>query len=94
VRAGAVLPVGPELQYANERAWDPLSFEVYPGDVGRTEIEVSDDRRQLRLQLTVDDRSVLLEGGPLDYVPVVRIHRPDGVPIETRLGERIQLGQS
>ena len=91
VRAGAVLPMGPELQYANERAWDPLSFEIYPGEPGRTELEVSDDRRQLRLQLMMDARRVLLEGGPLDYVPVVRMHRSDGAPIESRLGESIEL---
>jgi alpha-D-xyloside xylohydrolase len=91
VRAGAVLPMGPELQYANERAWDPLRFEIYAGDVGRTEHEVSDDRRHLHLQLTVNERSVLLEGGPLDYVPVVRIHRPDEAPIESRLGESVKL---
>jgi len=27
VRAGAVIPMGPKLQYVNERAWDPLTFE-------------------------------------------------------------------
>lgn len=91
VRAGAVLPLGPELQYANERAWDPLTFEIYPGDPGRTELEVTDERRQLRLRLTVDDRGVLLEGGPLDYVPTVRVHRPVGAPVEGRLGASVDL---
>jgi alpha-D-xyloside xylohydrolase len=94
VRAGAVIPMGPELQYANERAWDPLSFEVYLGSEGVTEMEVADDHRQLRLQLAVNEQSVLLEGGPLDYVPVVRIHRSDAAPIECRLGERVELSQS
>ena len=91
VRAGAVVATGPDLQYATERSWDPLSFEIYPGDPGRTELEITDDRRQVRLQLTVDDRTVLLEGGPLDHVPVLRMHRPGGAPIEGRLGESFKL---
>ena len=91
VRAGAVLPMGPDLQYANERSWDPLSFDIYPGENGRTDLQVSDDHRELRLQLTVDERSVLLDGGQLDYVPDVRVHRPDGTPIDGRLRERIEV---
>jgi alpha-D-xyloside xylohydrolase len=94
VRAGAVIPMGPELNYVNEKAWDPLSFDVYLGSEGVTEMEVADDHRQLRLQLAVNEQSVLLEGGPLDYVPVVRIHRSDAAPIESRLGERVELSQS
>jgi alpha-D-xyloside xylohydrolase len=91
VRAGAVIPMGPELQYASEQAWDPLSFEVYPGVGGVTEFDIADDRRQLRLQLTVSERTVLLEGGPLDYVPIVRLHRPDTSRIDGRLGVTIEL---
>jgi alpha-D-xyloside xylohydrolase len=91
VRAGAVIPLGPELQYANERAWDPLSFDVYPGAEGGTRIEVGDDRRQLAFNLTVDGRRVLLEGGPLEYVAAVRVHRSDRPPVESRLGEGVDL---
>ncbi len=91
VRAGAAIPMGPELQYANERPWDPLSFDVYPGAAGVSDFEIADDRRQLRLQLTVGERTVLLEGGPLDYTPIVRIHLPSGAPIESALGEIVTL---
>ena len=91
VRAGAVLPMGPDLQYANERTWDPLSFDVYPGRDGQTALEVTDDHRSLSFQLTVDRGRVVLEGGPLDYVPIVRIHRPDGAPIEGGLGQATEL---
>jgi len=91
VRAGAVIPVGPDLQYATERSWDPLSFDVYPGASGLTEFQIADDRRQLRLQLTGSERTVLLEGGPLDYIPIVRVHRPNGAPIEGILGETVTL---
>jgi alpha-D-xyloside xylohydrolase len=91
VRAGAVIPRGPDLQYATEQTWDPLSFDVYPGAAGVNDFEIADDRRQLRLQLTVGERTVLLEGGPLDYTPIVRIHLLSGAPIESTLGEIVTL---
>jgi len=91
VRAGAVLPMGPELRYANERSWDPLSFQVYPGSEGTTEIELADDRRQLHFTMKVERERLRLEGGPLDYVASVRVHRPDGPPVEGRLGQTIDL---
>jgi alpha-D-xyloside xylohydrolase len=34
VRAGSVLPFGPELQYANEKPADPIELRVYPGTDG------------------------------------------------------------
>jgi alpha-glucosidase (family GH31 glycosyl hydrolase) len=91
VRAGAVIPRGPDLQYATEQTWDPLSFDVYPGAAGVNDFEIADDRRQLRLQLTVGERTVLLKGGPLDYTPIVRIHLFSGAPIESTLGEIVTL---
>ncbi|TME20487.1 MAG: glycoside hydrolase family 31 protein, partial [Chloroflexi bacterium] len=92
VRAGAVLPMGPELHYANERNWDPLSFEVYPGDASASEMRIADDHRDLRFELTVDAERVLLEGGPLEYEAVVRVHRPDGPPIAGTMGRPVALG--
>jgi len=91
VRAGAVLPMGPELQSANERAWDPLTFEIYPGDLGRTELDVTDDRRRLRFTLTVSGQTVLLEGGPLDYATEVRVHQSDASPLAGHLGQIVTL---
>jgi len=94
VRAGAVIPMGPELQHANERAWDPLRFEVYPGGEGVTEMELTDDHRRLRFTMTVHGQHVRLEGGPLDYVARVRVHRPDGPPLEGLLGQAIDFTSS
>ena len=91
VRAGAVIPMGPELQYTDERNWDPLSFDVYPGKSDATEFELADNSRLLRFKITVNDQSVLLEGGPLDYLPAVRVHRSDREPVNGRLGESIEL---
>lgn len=34
VRAGSILPVGPDVQYATEKKWDNLEIRVYPGADG------------------------------------------------------------
>ena len=31
VRAGSILPLGPEMQYVGEKTWDNLEIRVYPG---------------------------------------------------------------
>ncbi|MDQ6712951.1 MAG: DUF4968 domain-containing protein [Candidatus Dormibacteraeota bacterium] len=91
VRGGAVIPMGPDLQYATERSWDPLSFEVYPGPVGTKDFDLTDDHRQLQFRLTVADRSLLLTGGPLNYEADFRIHRPQRPPIVGRMGRTIDF---
>ena len=91
VRAGAVLPIGPDLQFANERNWDPLSFEIYPGPAGTTDFEVTDASRRLSFQLTANDEEVRLEGGPLDYPAEAHVHRPNGPPIPGQLGRAVPL---
>ena len=35
VRAGSILPLGPEMQYVGEKAWDNLEIRVYPGANGQ-----------------------------------------------------------
>ena len=35
VRAGSILPAGPEVQYATEKSWAELDVKVYPGADGR-----------------------------------------------------------
>ncbi len=35
VKAGSILPVGPEVQYSTEKPWDNLELRVYPGADGR-----------------------------------------------------------
>jgi alpha-D-xyloside xylohydrolase len=89
VRAGAVIPMGPELEYANQRSWNPLSFDVYPGADGVAEFELTDDHRQLRFQLTVEALRVQLDGGPLDYKAEVSVHGAGGPPARGHLGQPI-----
>ena len=31
IRAGSILPLGPEMQYVGEKAWDNLELRIYPG---------------------------------------------------------------
>lgn len=31
VKAGSILPIGQDLQYSNEKAWDNITLNVYPG---------------------------------------------------------------
>ncbi|MDE5752615.1 MAG: DUF5110 domain-containing protein [Duncaniella sp.] len=33
-RAGAIIPIGPDVQYASEKPWDNLTIQVYPGADG------------------------------------------------------------
>ena len=32
VRAGSIVPLGPEMQYVGEKPWDNLELRIYPGD--------------------------------------------------------------
>ncbi len=34
VKAGAILPIGPDVQYTSEKPWDDLEIRVYPGADG------------------------------------------------------------
>jgi alpha-D-xyloside xylohydrolase len=91
VRAGAVIPMGPALEHVNERPWDPLSFDVYPGGEAVSEMNLTDDRRALHFTMTVERDQLLCEGGPLDYPAEVRVHRPAGPPHSGLLGRPVVL---
>lgn len=34
VRAGAILPIGPDVQYSTEKSWDELEIRIFPGADG------------------------------------------------------------
>lgn len=34
IKAGSIIPVGPEVQYAAEKSWDNLEIRIYPGSDG------------------------------------------------------------
>ena len=31
VKAGSIIPFGPEVQYAGQKSWDNLELKIYPG---------------------------------------------------------------
>lgn len=35
VRAGSIIPLGPDVEYAGEKKWDDLEIRVYPGNNGK-----------------------------------------------------------
>ncbi|HKP13855.1 MAG TPA: TIM-barrel domain-containing protein, partial [Blastocatellia bacterium] len=43
VRAGAVIPMGPEMNYVGEKPFDPLTLVVYPGAKGEAAASIYED---------------------------------------------------
>jgi alpha-glucosidase len=43
VRGGAIVPMGPEMNYVGEKATDPVTFEIYPDGQGRAEVSLYED---------------------------------------------------
>jgi len=43
VRAGAIIPTGPELKYVGEKPADPITFNIYPDDKGFASVTLYED---------------------------------------------------
>ena len=43
VRGGAIIPMGPEMNYVGEKATDPITFEIYPDGQGKAEAALYED---------------------------------------------------
>jgi alpha-glucosidase (family GH31 glycosyl hydrolase) len=43
VRGGAIIPMGPEMNYVGEKATDLLTFEVYPDAQGNARAQLYED---------------------------------------------------
>jgi alpha-glucosidase len=43
VRGGAIIPMGPEMNYVGEKVTDPLSFEIYPDAQGNAAMSLYED---------------------------------------------------
>jgi len=43
VRGGAIIPMGPEMNYVGEKATDPLTFEIYPDAQGKAQLSLYED---------------------------------------------------
>ena len=83
VRAGSILPIGPELQYTDEKPSDPITFVVYTGADGRFSLYEDDgtsygyERGQFtRIPLHWDEASRTLTIGRREgSVPGMLAHR-------------------
>jgi alpha-D-xyloside xylohydrolase len=80
VRSGAILPWGPDVQYAEEKPWDQLEIRVYPGADGEFTLYEDEHnsyryemgfRSEIRFhwddkarRLTIDDRKGAFAGMP------------------------------
>src|SRR4030095_5027891 len=43
VRAGAIVPMGPEMNYTGEKPLDPVTFNIYPDDKGSASATLYED---------------------------------------------------
>jgi alpha-glucosidase len=43
VRAGAIIPTGPQLNYVGEKPIDPITFNIYPDDKGSASLTLYED---------------------------------------------------
>jgi alpha-glucosidase len=43
VRAGAIIPMGPEMSYTGEKPQDPITFNIYPDDQGSASMTLYED---------------------------------------------------
>jgi alpha-glucosidase len=43
VRAGAIIPMGPELRYVGEKPFDPITFNIYPDEKGSASVTLYED---------------------------------------------------
>jgi alpha-glucosidase (family GH31 glycosyl hydrolase) len=43
VRAGAIIPMGPEIKYVGEKPFDPITLAIYPDEKGSAATTVYED---------------------------------------------------
>ena len=83
VRAGSILPLGPFVQYSDEKPWDDLEIRIYPGADGTFTLYEDEgdndnyERGQFsEIVFTWDDGSQSLTIGPRKgHFPGMRVHR-------------------
>ena len=106
VRAGSILPIGPDVQYAAEKAWDDLELRVYPGANGSFVLYEDEGDgfnyehgQYTEIPLTWNDRSrTLTIGRRQGQFPGMlqtrqfRVHTPDGaVKTVTYKGAKVSV---
>jgi len=78
VRGGAVIPMGPEMKYVGERAFDPITFAIYPNEEGFASATLyEDDGNSLAYQRR-GFRRTKLEVRRVAQAYVVKTSAPEG----------------
>jgi len=69
VKAGAIVPLGPTMEYVEQKAFDPLTVEVYPcgksefvlqGDDERTHLECVKGKKRIDFAVDGKNREYML----------------------------------
>ena len=78
VRSGAIIPMAPDMQHTSEKAWDPITLDVYP--LGDTTFEVIDGERRIKLACRCSESQIVLELGAGSPAYELVVHT-DGKPV-------------
>jgi alpha-D-xyloside xylohydrolase len=70
VRRGAIIPMGPDVDYTDQAVGVGLAFDIYPADHGRF-ILYDEDAPPIGISYTTDETVLQLSVGPLPAAPVV-----------------------
>ncbi|HLH77300.1 MAG TPA: TIM-barrel domain-containing protein [Candidatus Binataceae bacterium] len=76
VRQGAIIPLGPEMQFSSQRPLDPLRLEIYPGLTGRLDL-YEDDGESTAYESAAWVETKIAQDRSEDAV-TLRIGSPDG----------------
>ena len=90
VRAGAIIPLGPEVRYVGEKPFDPVTLLLFPGQ--ESSFVFQDDQEIVAMSCKTVRGQLVLEVGRSSkayYVQIVGISRP--VRVETEAGEIPQV---
>jgi alpha-glucosidase (family GH31 glycosyl hydrolase) len=77
VRAGAVIPTGPEMSWIGEKALDPLTFEIYPDEHGQARGVLYEDDGTSPAYLTGSVRRTEVRVDPAGGVLKATLSNPD-----------------
>jgi len=78
VRAGAILPLWPEMNYVGEKACDPVTFEVYADAKAQAETAVYEDDGLSPAYQRGAFRRTAVTASRTDAGSVIRVSVPEG----------------
>ncbi len=73
IRAGAVLPLAPEMQFTGEKPWSPLTLDLYPRTAGTNSADIYEDDRQTTAYQHGEFRSTPITSSADDADKIVRV---------------------